>query len=87
MPSWADRQMSTRQAMSSMIQGLSDIPGIRGFPFMRSGLQRGGGGQPVQFVLGGSTYEELAQWRDLILARAAQNPGLTRLQTLSLIHI
>lgn len=81
MPPWGERKMPTREAMASMIQGLSNIPGIRGFPFMRSGLQRQGGGQPVQFVLGGSTYEELAQWRDIILAKAAQNPGLTRIQT------
>jgi len=81
MPSWEDRKMPTGAAMGVMMQSLGDIPGIRGFPFMRSGLQRRGGGQPVQFVLGGSTYEELAEWRDLILAKAAQNPGLTRIQT------
>jgi multidrug efflux pump len=48
---------------------------------MRSGLSRGGGGQPVQLVLGGPNYEELAQWRDIILDRAAENPGLTRLDS------
>ena len=81
MPPWEERKISTQQAMGAMLQGLSGIPGIRGFPFMRSGLQRDGGGQPVQFVIGGSTYEELAEWRDIIMARAAQNPGLVRLQT------
>jgi multidrug efflux pump len=50
-------------------------------PFMRSGISRGGGGQPVQFVLGGPNYEELARWRDVILERAAENPGLTRLDS------
>jgi multidrug efflux pump len=80
MPKWDERKMPTRAAMGTMMQSLGDIPGIRGFPFMRSGLQRSGGGQPVQFVLGGSTYEELAEWRDLLIARAAQNPGLTRVQ-------
>jgi multidrug efflux pump len=48
---------------------------------MPSGLSRGGGGQQVQFVLGGSTYTELAEWRDILLARAAANPGLTRVQS------
>jgi multidrug efflux pump len=33
--------------------------------------------KPVQFVIGGGTYEELAAWRDtLVKAIEADNPGL-----------
>ena len=33
--------------------------------------------KPVQFVLGGGTYKELAQWRDILRARIEEdNPGL-----------
>ncbi len=32
-------------------------------------------------VLGGSDYEELAKWRDIILAKAAENPGLANLDS------
>ena len=58
---------------------LADLPGVRAAPIMRQGfgarVQK-----PVQFVIGGGTYEELAQWRDLLLARIEeQNPGLTNL--------
>ena len=81
MAPWDERNLSTQQVMSELSKQWQDIPGIRAFPFMRSGLQRGGGGQPVQFVLGGSTYEELARWRDLVVARAEQNPGLSRIQS------
>jgi multidrug efflux pump len=66
--------------MTQLNKKWEEIPGIRAFPFMRSGLQRGGGGQPVQFVLGGSTYEELARWRDIIVERAQENSGLSRIQ-------
>jgi multidrug efflux pump len=41
----------------------------------------GGSREPVQFVIGGPSYEELAQWRDLIIARASQNPGLVNLDS------
>ena len=41
------------------IRGTSSLPGIRAFPVMRQGLG-GGTGKPVQLVLGGATYEELA---------------------------
>ena len=56
------------------------IPGLQAFTFLRSGLSRGGGGQPVQVVIGGTNFEELARWRDIVLARAADNPGLNRVQ-------
>ena len=56
---------------------LADLPGVRAFPVMRQGfgarIQK-----PVQFVLGGGTYEELAEWRDTLLAEIEKdNPGLT----------
>jgi multidrug efflux pump len=81
MPPWDERKIPTRQAMNTMLQGLSSTPGVQGFPFMRSGLQRSGGGQPLQFVLRGSTYEELAEWRDIVLASMAENPAFIRVQT------
>ena len=65
--------------MDEVRAGLADLPGVRAVPLMRQGfgarIQK-----PVQFVIGGGTYEELAQWRDLLLERiAADNPGLTNL--------
>ncbi|MBK1720938.1 efflux RND transporter permease subunit [Thiocystis violacea] len=56
---------------------LADLPGVKAFPVMRQGF--GGRTQkPVQFVLGGGTYAELAQWRDILLAEIEKdNPGLT----------
>lgn len=71
----------TEQYMRELTTAWNDVPGLQVFTFMRSGLSRGGGGQPVQIVLGGPSYEELAQWRDTILAKAAENPRLMRVQT------
>ncbi|MEQ8746058.1 efflux RND transporter permease subunit [Pyruvatibacter sp.] len=72
---WSDRR-SAFVIMDEIRQNLSDLPGVRAFPVMRRGF--GGGTQkPVQFVIGGGTYEELAQWRDIILAELeTNNPGL-----------
>ncbi len=81
MSPWQERKLTTNQVMGKLTEAWQQIPGIRAFPSMRSGLQRHGGGQPVQFVLGGSTYEELATWRDIILERAAENRGLQRVQS------
>lgn len=72
---WGQRR-SAWAIMSEIRKTLSDLPGVRAFPVMRQGfgarIQK-----PVQFVLGGGTYEELAEWRDILLAKLNQdNPGL-----------
>ena len=61
--------------MGEIRQNLADLPGVRAFPVMRQGL--GGGAQkPVQFVIGGTTYEELARWRDILIEKINEdNPG------------
>ena len=72
---WGARR-SAWEIMNEVRATLSDLPGVRAFPVMRQGfgarIQK-----PVQFVIGGGTYEELAQWRDILLAKINQdNPGL-----------
>lgn len=67
--------------MADVRELLKDMPGVRAFTVMRQGL--GGGNQkPVQFVLGGATYEELAQWRDILIEKINENnPGLVGLDS------
>ncbi len=58
---------------------LSDLPGVRAVALMRQGLS-GGGGQPVQVVLGGPSFEQLVEWRDKYLAALEKdNPGVTNI--------
>ncbi len=55
---------------------------MRVIAFVNNGNNRsGGGGQPVQLVIGGPNYDELARWRDIIIAKASENPGLLRLDS------
>ncbi len=75
---FADRR-SAWVIMEEIRKKLSDLPGVKAFPVMRQGfgarIQK-----PVQFVLGGGSYEELAAWRDILLAEIEKsNPGLTGL--------
>lgn len=78
---WDERDITTQEAANRVTRAWSSIPGVRAFAFARSGLSRGGGGQPVQFVLGGPDYETLADWRDTIMARAREFPGMVRLDS------
>jgi multidrug efflux pump len=75
---WDERKISTDELQQELNKAWSKIPGIQIFTRVNSGLSRSGGGQPVQFVVGGPDYETLARWRDVILDRAEQYPGLIR---------
>ncbi|WP_199608861.1 efflux RND transporter permease subunit [Flocculibacter collagenilyticus] len=79
MDDWENRTRPTTEAMMEVSQKLSDISDIRAFAIMRSGIGGRGLGRPVQFVIQGNTYEELANWRDIIIAKARANPGLIRI--------
>ncbi len=72
---WSERRPA--QVIMDEIRGkLSDLSGVRAFPVMRSGF-RGSAGKPVRFVIGGGTYEELKEWRDLLFQKINENnPGL-----------
>ncbi|MEZ5490405.1 MAG: efflux RND transporter permease subunit [Gammaproteobacteria bacterium] len=81
LPPWDEREKDTATVMRELTASWSQVPGVRAFMFMRSGLGRGGGGQPVQFVVGGRSYEELVEWRDLLINRARDSGLFTRLDS------
>ncbi len=75
---WSARR-SAWEIMDDVRKRLDDLPGVRVFPVMRQGfgarIQK-----PVQFVIGGGTYEQLAEWRDTLVESINQNnPGLVGL--------
>lgn len=78
---WNQRDRSAWEIMESLGNEFADIPGVRAFSVMRQGLGAQRVGQPVQFVIGGPDYETLVEWRDLVMARAAENPGLRALDS------
>lgn len=75
-----DRDWSTFELMDQVQKELAQVSGVRAFGFMRSGIS-GGGGRPVQFVLQGNTYEQLAAYRDIVLQQASKNPNLLELDS------
>lgn len=58
----------------------SDIPGVVTFPVVRQAL--GGRTQkPLQFVIGGPTYEDLVKWRNILMEKASENKNLIGLDS------
>lgn len=73
---WSLRR-SAWEVMDDIRARIADLPGVRAFPIMRQGLG-GSSGKPVRFVIGGGSYEQLAEWRDTLITKIDENnPGLT----------
>ncbi|MDT0593397.1 efflux RND transporter permease subunit [Glaciecola petra] len=81
MGDWESRERTTFDLMNEVSGKLSSIPDVRAFAIMRSALGGRGLGRPVQFVLQGNTYEELVEWRDILIQKASENPNLLRIDS------
>jgi multidrug efflux pump len=77
---WRERERSALQIADELARDLDDISGLRTVIQQRAAFG-GRAGQPVQVVLGGSSFEELIAWRDRVIARAREIPGLQRVDS------
>ncbi len=77
---WGERR-DAWAIMGDVRRELAGLPGVQAFPVMRQGFgQRIA--KPVEFVLGGGTYEELAEWRDTLMDHIREdNPRLIGLDS------
>ncbi|MGB5076463.1 MAG: efflux RND transporter permease subunit [Sphingorhabdus sp.] len=77
---WEERTKKTDDIVKQVNKILADLPAVRGNAAARSSIGRGRG-QPLNFVIAGSSYEELSVARDRILAAARDNPGIVNLDS------
>ncbi len=77
---WEHRERSSADIAADFDAKLGNLPGIDFAVLQRSGFNAGSS-QPVQIAIGGSDYATLALWRDRVIARARENPGLQRLDS------
>ena len=78
---WDERSETAEQIVQRLRARVANLPGVRVSVMQPGGLGVRGPGTPVRMVLGGSSYEELVRWRDTLLERAAENPGLVNLES------
>lgn len=77
---WEERQQSTQEVADDIQQVIGSDARVRGNTATASVLSRGFG-RPVQLVIAGATFEELARARDAIFAAAADHPGIIDLDS------
>ncbi|EAW31999.1 RND family efflux transporter [marine gamma proteobacterium HTCC2143] len=89
---WNERDFSVFDFRDRMVSEWEKIPGIRVMAFLPSGISRGGPDSPIQFVIQGQNFSELANWRDEIMIAADESGLFGRLnsdlkETQQQIHI
>ena len=72
---WRDRSVPTSEVVESLRAEFATLPGVQVRANVPGGLVSSRG-QRYQLVLGGPDYAEIAQWRDRMLARMRENPGI-----------
>lgn len=75
---WHARQATAASLMPQIRQATNNVTGIVAQPYLPTGIS--GRGSPVQFVIGGPDYDELVKWRDIMMARCLEYPGLVDVQ-------
>ena len=76
----SDREFSSPE-IAGMLRGpLAALPGVQAFVFLPPSLNMGGG-QPLQVVLRGNEYDQISEWRDRIMARVRENPGIANMNS------
>ncbi|MEM8798594.1 MAG: efflux RND transporter permease subunit [Pseudomonadota bacterium] len=79
---WDERDRGAQDILNQVRRGLgTNVPGVFAFPIMRSPLGGGGDSTPLQFVIGGASYDDLARYKEIVEREASKNPGLLNLET------
>jgi multidrug efflux pump len=79
---WDDREDSAAEIVQRVRQRTADVAGVRVVAMQPPSLGVRGQGKPLQVVLGGAEYAQIAAWRDQVIERiTAENPRIFNLES------
>ena len=78
---WSERERSASEIVQKWNRQFADLPGVSAYAMVPGSWSIGQSSRPLQVVLGGTDYDELARWRDIVLEEAAKLPGLSNLES------
>lgn len=79
---WDERDDTAQEIAQRVRMRTAGITGVRIIVITPPSLGVRGVGKPLQVVMGGASYEELAAWRDKVIARiSAENPRILALES------
>ena len=74
--SWGEREESAQEIAARLRGSFDALPGVRVSVLTPQAFDIRGDGRPVKLVIGGSDYDQLRQWRDLMLEEMHGMPEL-----------
>ena len=78
---WEERERTANEIVQGWNRELRSLPGVSAFAFAPGSWSIGQSTRPLQIVLGGTDYDELGRWRDIVIGEAEKLPGLSNLQS------
>ena len=78
---WERREKTAREIVDGWNRELRQLPGVSAFAFAPGSWSIGQSNRPLQVVIGGTDYDELARWRDIVVEQAGEIPGLSNMQS------
>ncbi len=78
---WSKRERTADEITQDWNRQLSALPGVQAFAMAPGAWSLGQSSRPLDLVLGGTSYKELAEWRDIVMSEARKIPGLSNLQS------
>ena len=78
---WSRRERSAQEIVSNWNRQFAELPGAQVFAFAPGAWAIGQSSRPLNIVLGGTDYDELAEWRDIVMEEASKLKGLSNLQS------
>ncbi|MFQ5982879.1 MAG: efflux RND transporter permease subunit, partial [Woeseiaceae bacterium] len=78
---WQDRKKSSAEIAQGWNRQLQDLPGVSAYAFSPGSWSIGQSTRPLQIVIGGTDYAELARWRDIVIEEANKLPGLSNIES------
>jgi multidrug efflux pump len=73
---WNERDETAQEIADRLREKFAELPGVRSHIYMPRSLGIRGGEQPVEMVIGGPDYDQLQQWRDIMLDAMREMPTL-----------
>lgn len=78
---WENREKSAQAIVDGWNRELRALPGVSAFAFAPGSWSIGQSNRPLQVVIGGTDYDELASWRGILVEEAEKIPGLSNIQS------
>lgn len=73
---WDQRERKQQAIVEEFFPKFLQIPGANVFAINPPSLNQPGRKSPVQFVIGGPSYDALSEWSDIMVEAASNNPNL-----------